>query len=162
MEIGGEMTLAAVVQALASIAAFVFIIFQVTQINRSIKGATQDRVYAHYTEICKIFLQKPYLRPYFYENKELLEDDPRYPHLRSEIDFMSETILGLIEHAVLQQGNLPPDCWENCWLPYANERLRMSAEIKKFFAPNTDWYTDALRDVVNESEGRLEVARTRA
>ena len=62
-----------------------FIFFLLSQ-----KAATQDRIYAHYTEICKLFMQNPQLRPYFYDRKELLADDP---HLRTQIDVMSETIL---------------------------------------------------------------------
>jgi hypothetical protein len=149
MAIEGSVTWAAAIQAGAAVAGFAFIGYQILQLIRNIRGATQDRLYAHYTEICKLFMQKPYLRPYFYENKVLMEGNPDYPHMREEIDVMSEAILGLIEHSTLQQNNLPRDAWKHCWLPYANERLKKSKEIMKFFSPNQTWYTQALRDVID-------------
>ncbi|MPR12567.1 hypothetical protein [Microvirga tunisiensis] len=64
--IGGQMTIAAIVQALAALIGFPVIMFQLYLLRRNIRGATQDRLYAHYMEICKLFMGKPHLRPYFY------------------------------------------------------------------------------------------------
>lgn len=149
MEIGGQMNLAEIVQAAISAIGFIFVIYQIIHLIRSIRGVTQDSLYTHYTEVCKIFLEKSYLRPYFYENKVFTSPNAENPNLQAEIEFMSEAILGLIEHAILQRNNLPDDAWTNCWQPYARERIRKSVEIKKFFAPNQNWYTGVLRDVVN-------------
>jgi hypothetical protein len=55
--IQGPMALAAVIQAVAAVVGFLFIIIQ-------LRAATQDRLYAHYLEICKLFMQNPELRPY--------------------------------------------------------------------------------------------------
>jgi hypothetical protein len=123
--------------------------FSVWNVFNSQKAATQDRMYAHYTEICKLFMAKPYLRPYFYDQAVLSGPSQEYPQLRSEIDFMSETILGLIEHAVMQRKHMPKDSWEHCWLPYAKERVSKSAELAQFFAPNAGWYTHKLCEVMN-------------
>jgi hypothetical protein len=150
--IGGQVTWAAALQALASIIGFAVIGYQVIHLRKNIRGATQDRLYAHYTEICKSLMQKPHLYPYFYERKTLSPASSldTEENLRYEIDLMSETILGLIEHSCLQQKNLPKDSWKNCWLPYALERLDKSPAIEKFFNPNQGWYTSALCSVVNE------------
>lgn len=143
--IGGEMTWAAVVQAAASIIGFIFISVQLVHLIRSIRGATQDRLYAQYTEICKLFLQNPHLRPYFYENKTLTDSErASTPRLAQEIDFMSEAILGLIEHAVLQKKNLPGDAWKHCWLPYTRERVAKSDAMRKFFQTHKGCYAKAL------------------
>ena len=136
MEFSGQMNLTDIAQVLISVIGFVFVIYQVVHLIRSIQGVTQDRLYAHYTEICKIFLEKPHLRPYFYEKKVCAETEACDAKLQAEIEAMSEVILGLIEHSVLQRNNLPDDAWKNCWEPYARERIKKSIEIKKFFAPN--------------------------
>lgn len=161
-------TYAPVAQATASIFGFFFLILQVRQLIRNTQGATHDRLYAHYMEVCKLFMQKPELRPYFYEGKELQQassdqqsrdkKDTDSTHNgssaqapgRGEIDAMSEAIFGLIEHAVMQHENLPEDTWNNCWRPYVQERLTKSIELQRYFVPNPHWYAVRLDDVVDE------------
>jgi hypothetical protein len=137
LTIQGPMTLAAVIQALAAVVGFLFITMQ-------LRGATHDRLYAHYTEIVKLFMQYPELRPYFYESganaaKALT------PEEQSRIAFMSEAILGLVEHAVLQKWKMPRDAWTHCWCPYALERLEKSEEMQKFFDTSAHWYSRQMR-----------------
>jgi hypothetical protein len=88
------------------------------------------------------------LRPYFYDN-EVFEPDSDNAYLREEIDLMSEAILSLIEHAVLQRINLPKDSWAHCWRQYARDRIEKSVETRKFFELNKEWYADALREMVD-------------
>lgn len=118
-------TWAPVVQAAIGVLGFGFVYWQLRNLRRSIEGATQDRLYAHYTEICKLFIEKPYLRPFFYNNENRPASPPGdHLVLSGEIDAMSEMILGLIEHTVVQHVNLPSDSWEHCWYPYARERVK--------------------------------------
>lgn len=145
------MTPAAVVQAAASLVGFVIVIYQIYLLIRNGRNSTQDNLYVHYMDILKLFLAKPYLRPFFYENREMREPDPAHPHLRNEIDLASEAILGLIEQAALQDKDLPRDTWQHCWLPYAHERLEKSSEIHKFFDANRTWYTESLCEIVDSS-----------
>jgi len=148
--IGGQVTWAAAIQASASLIGFIVIGYQVIQLRKNILGATQDRLYAHYMEILKLFMEKPHLYSYFYNAKAYSKLDDNRENLREEIDIMSEAIFGIIEHACLQKQNLPHDSWNNCWQPYAHERMRKSAEMEKFIDPNQAWDTDSLRKVVKE------------
>jgi hypothetical protein len=148
--IGGQVTWAAAIQALASLIGFIVIGNQVIQLRKNIRGATQDRLYAHYNEVVKLFTLKPYLYPYFYHGKQYSALDNNKENLREEIDKMSEAIFGVIEDACLQRENLSRDSQSNCWQSYAHERMRKSAEMEKFIDPNQNWYTAALRKVVNE------------
>jgi hypothetical protein len=147
LKVGGQMSLAEVVQALVAFFGFWFVCYQILHLGKSIRGVTQDSLYTHYTEVGNWFLQKPYLRPYFYNDK-IFEPDLGNAYLRDEIALMSEAILSLIEHAVLQRANLPKDSWERCWRQYARDRLEKSTETRRFFEANKEWYADALRDMV--------------
>src|SRR3954452_6853880 len=121
--------LANVVQALAAVFGFLFVVIQ-------LRAGTQDRLYAHYMEVCKLFMENSELRPCFYEsdaNADKASPDP------SKVAFMCEAILGLVEHAVLQKQYMPRDAWEHCWRPYAVERLEHSEALQKFFDPNSHW-----------------------
>jgi hypothetical protein len=65
LALGGQVTWAAAVQAAAALVGFAVLSYQVIQLRRNIQGATQDRLYAHYMDICKVLMQKPYLYPFF-------------------------------------------------------------------------------------------------
>jgi hypothetical protein len=160
MDLSAPMNLASVVQAGASVFRFLFVGYQLWQARRNIRGATEHTLYVHYTEICKLLIGKPHLRPYFYENKTMLLQDSNNPHLREEIDMMSEAILGLIEHSALHERNLPSDTWNNCWMPHAHEHLDKSKEMRDFFAPNRVWYTATLRRVIDEYLACVELFET--
>jgi hypothetical protein len=96
------------IQAVVAFVGFLVVVWQLVDLRRNVQGTTQDSLYVHYSEICKLFLEKPYLRPYFYENEAKPVSCPvDRPSLKDEIDGMSEMILGLIEHAIMQQANLP-------------------------------------------------------
>jgi hypothetical protein len=157
MDFSAPMNLASVVQAGASVFGFFFVGYQLWQARRNIRGTTEHTLYVHYTEVCKLLMGKPQLRPYFYDNQTMSAPDPDNPHLREEIDMMSEAILGLIEHSALHEGNLPGDTWNNCWMPYAYERLDKSKEMRDFFRPNRAWYTATLRRVIDGYFERIEL-----
>ena len=118
-------------QTLAPVVAVVALFFVWLQL----RAQTQDRIYAHYTEICKLFIQNPELQPYFYRLPKAAppkrtEEDKK---LAPKVDFMCEALLGLIEHAVLQRSYMPKECWHNCWHPYAVQRLEESPAMQKFW-----------------------------
>jgi hypothetical protein len=151
--IQGPMTLAAVIQAASAAIGFFIVIYQLFQLRRSLRGATQDRLYAHYTELCKLFMQNPELRPYFYRteanSREVAapaQTEGNMHDLAPKVAFMCEAILGLVEHAVLQRNNLPSDAWRHCWRPYALERVEQSEALRKFFDPNAHWYSRQMRE----------------
>jgi len=160
MDIGGQMTWASVVQAGASVIGFFYVGYQLWQARLNIRAATEHTLYNHYTDICKLFIAKPYLRPFFYDNVTMTELDKKKRHLREEIDMMSEAVLGLIEHSVLHEKNLPGDTWVNCWMPYMYERLYRSTELYNFFYPNRSWYTKALRCAVEEYTAKAKLFDT--
>src|ERR1044071_4336785 len=160
------------VQAATAVIAFPVIIVQLWFLRRNLLGATQDRLYAQYTEICKLFMQYPELRPYFYQ----YESDPGasvHPTApgptgqpesaqreAARVAFMCETILGLVEHAVLQKDNVPKDAWDRCWRPYALERVEQSDALEKFIDPNAHWYSlkmcEEMKSIKQEAEARRE------
>jgi hypothetical protein len=147
-------------QTITSTIGFVYVVYQIIQVRNTLRGATQDRLYVQYNEICKTFMQKPYLREYFYESRSFNPDQSDREYLRSEIDVMCEMILALIEHSVLQQSNMPKDAWEHCWHSYARERVKQSVEMRRFFESNSGWYATALGKLVKNLINENNVAKT--
>jgi hypothetical protein len=164
----GTMTIAAVIQMAASVIGFPVLIYQVLKLRNNLEGATQDRLYAHYMEICKLFMQNPELRPYFYGRSEdagktVAEKRAKdcNDSLTPKVAFMCEAILGLVEHAVLQKKNLPGDAWRNCWRPYAIERLKQSEALEEFFDPNAHWYSRRMQRAMKSMKCEAREARMR-
>jgi hypothetical protein len=145
------MTWATAIQAGATIIGFVFVGWQALELKQTIRGDAHDSLYTHYAGLLTMLVQRPYLHPYLYENKLVAEDDRQHPNLRQEMDLMSEAILGLIEHAVMLRHDLPGDAWNECWLPYGNERFRTSRELCRYFEINRHWYAKAIRDAFENS-----------
>jgi hypothetical protein len=139
------------VQAIASIIGFVVVIYQIWRLKLTIQGDTHSKLYTHYLEVTKLLLQKPELRPYFYEGKTLDAKLPADAELRQQVEMMSEVFLGLLEHAVLQRKNLPGDSWNNCWKAYVRERYTTSPELARFFRANQKWYAKALCEALTAS-----------
>jgi hypothetical protein len=102
-EIHRHFTFLGLLQSFSAVVGIILVLWQIKGLSRSIKGVTQDNLYAHYTQIGNCLFQKPHLWPYFYENKTMSASDSTKTSLRAEIALMSEAILSLIEHAVLQK-----------------------------------------------------------
>jgi hypothetical protein len=150
LNIQGSITLAAVIQALGAAVGFYLVLMQ-------LRGRTQDALYAHYTDICKLFMQNPELRPYFYCSGT--NADKADTTEQKRVAFMCEAILGLVEHAVLQKRYMPRGAYKHCWRPYALERLEKSEELQKFFDPNAHWYTKRMRREMKDLRRELDQRR---
>jgi hypothetical protein len=67
---------------------------------------------------------------------------------------MSDLILALIENAILQRKNMPPDAWENCRLAFARGRIQKSVELKTLFEANRHYCAKVLGDLIDELTGK--------
>ncbi len=126
--------------------ALAFVFFQLRQLKQSIQGETHSKLYDHYLRVTELLWREKHLRPYFYSAKLLEESAP--DGLRAEVDMMSEVIAGLLEHAAVQEKNLPKDSWEACWRAFTYERLAKSKELQNYFYENQEWYAQAFCKVV--------------
>ncbi len=150
VEILRWMKIGILVQAIISVLGFLILFFQITQLNRGIRGDAHSKLYDHYLKVTERLADAPHLRPYLYNCKILNLEAAGYADLREELDMMCEIILGLLEHATVQKENLPEDSWHACWEAYTNERLEKSVELRRFFRENYRWYAKSFQCVVKE------------
>jgi hypothetical protein len=149
------------VQAMASVIGFFVLFVQVRHLRNNIRGATHDRLYAHYNDVCKELMKKPELYPYFYGELpyppdinnaackiKTLDAPDTNKTVSNEVKILSEMICGVIEHAKVQEKNLPLDSWMNCWLLYSLDRIDRSPSVHKFFKENSNWYTPSVKKVL--------------
>lgn len=127
-----------VVQALVGLGGIPFIIYQLREVKRSVQGQTLSELYDHYHQVVSVFLKKPNLRPYFYENKPL--DTSAGPALCAEVESICELFAAVLEHAVVQEKNVPRRAWAECWQTFVMERLKKSSVLQEYLKKNEGWY----------------------
>jgi hypothetical protein len=140
---------AAVAGAIVGGVGAAFIFWQILEVQKALKAQTLSELYDQYFEICRLLADKPFLRPFFYDNLRFKEG-PSQPAQRSEIDAVCELITGLLEHASVQRKNIPSQTWERCWLPFLEHMYDHSAELELFFVSNKHFYTAEFCEQVSE------------
>jgi hypothetical protein len=131
-----------VVQVLVGIVGIPFIIYQLYEVRRSIQGQTLGELYEHYHRVVTVFVERPHLRPYFYENKPI--DESTSSDHREEIESMCDLFAAVLEHALVQQKNVPRRAWKECWETFVAERHRKSPELQRYLKENGTWYLQDL------------------
>jgi hypothetical protein len=140
-----------VTQAIASAASvvvgligFLLVVYQIRQLQRSIYGSTFESLYSQENNILHVFIDKPHLRPYFYDNKAVDPSDGNY----NQVMAIAELCTDFFEHLSLAQENLPPETrfrWNRCIVDFYNSSPALRLHIQTY----RDWYCDELLNLVS-------------
>jgi hypothetical protein len=136
-----------VLQVLIAFFGFLFVIYQVRRLVGSIAGDAHASLYGQYMDLLKMFLERPQLRPYFYKSNASPASWPDDARQQQEVEAACEMMLGLLEHAALQQQNLPNSSWEECWIAYTKERFAESPVLNDYWKKHIELYAMALRNI---------------
>ncbi len=140
------------VTALAAVLGVPFIIYQIREVKLSIQGETLNGLYDHYHDVVNMFLERPYLRPYFYDNKPLANSsDPHHPDLPNQVNTMCELIAGVLERALVQEERLPGSAWKECWEAFIIERLK-SPVLQDYIEEHHHFYVKRLVELSRASQ----------
>jgi hypothetical protein len=101
----------------------------------------------------QLFLAKPHLRPCFYASAPGSTDVPSSGPTSDEIETMCELMTGLLEHAALQQMNIPGNIWQECWEEYTNARFNESPAMRSYWKRCEHLYAGKFRAVVAARKG---------
>ena len=132
--------------------------------NKQIKAQTLGTLYAHYFDVCRTLLAKPYLRPYVYDGRRIDETLRVDESRRAEVTIICELMTGLLEQAVVQRNNVPDDAWNNCWKRFLEEMYKdRDGEMARFYRANSHFYTAEFSGIVRallDSKADRTIART--
>jgi hypothetical protein len=142
-----------VAQLGVSVIGFGLIIYQIWLLRRSTAGSTYASLYGEYSDVCKLFLEKPYLRAYFYNAEPVPTKAQGNEPILQEVETMCELVTGLLEHAALQKKNIPPNIWKECWEKYTYERFDRSPALAIFWKANKHWYAEDFKDILAARDG---------
>ena len=149
---------AAVVQSVAAIATvavatagILYVVRQIKQVERTIVGATYERLTAESIEILRFLAEEPASYPYFYEGKELEENSPH----RVFVLYAVEAIANYLEHVCLQSINMTKGDWR-VWDDFLVDTLRNSPTIRNHLKRRKNWYMEFLVEVSERVSKTLE------
>jgi hypothetical protein len=149
-----------VVQLGVTILGFLTVIYQMWRVGRSTAGNTYASLYGEYMDVCKLLLERPQLRPYFYHPAAGAPEMPGGGEDRQKVEAMCELMTGLLEHATLQKMNIPGNIWEECWKKYTEDRFNESPAMRAYWQRNRHLYAGDFRKVVDERKGASGTAPT--
>jgi hypothetical protein len=153
----------AVVQAVAAVAAvvvsavgFVLVWLQLQGLKKTSQSEAHGKVYAADAEILKLFMARPHLRPYFYDNVKIDPSDVD----AGRVDTIAELFCCHLEHVMLQLDNLPSAVRQS-WVDYARWLHRSSPAIREYYAElrNANVYVAAMDELMY---GTGEMSKTSA
>jgi hypothetical protein len=147
-----------VAQLGATALGFLTVIYQMWRVGRSTAGNTYASLYGEYMDVCKLFLEKPRLRPYFYNSATVSADISADDPIRTEIETVCELMTGLLEHAALQKVNIPRHIWKECWEKYTNERYNDSPAMRSYWERNKHLYAEKFCIVVATRKGAAQTS----
>ncbi|HRH85115.1 MAG TPA: hypothetical protein PK210_12830 [Bacteroidia bacterium] len=108
--------ISSIVVAGTSVIGFVFLIFQLRQISTSIKSQNHAAIYQTSVELNKILLDNPKYIPYFFENKEMDEDDQDFKKLQLAATIATD----FYEYVFTEKNNMDINM-RNSWIEYIQE-----------------------------------------
>lgn len=129
---------------------FLFLFYQIRQINKSIKSNTHQNIYVQVQEFYKTLFQHPELRKYFYDNLEIGLEHKDYERCM----ILAEMIVDQFGHIVIEKDNFKEKEYET-WKPYIESIFQNSPIVRHFFNRNKSWYSDDLQKIFKEATASI-------
>jgi hypothetical protein len=124
-----------------------------TQTERAataIKSAAYQGVNAQLQDVDMIFVDRPELRPHFYENKALPADKRE----RDQVMAVAELLVDFMDNIVTQAHAMDAEHRE-VWYAYFRDQLDSSPAIRVYWSENRHWYRPELHAALKRRESGL-------
>lgn len=114
---------------------------QVEVMLEQIREDVHERLYSQSLEIMKFFAEHPEVRPYFYDNKPLINAETELERLR--VLSTAEMVSGFMELVALQIEEQPAEIQPR-WRAYILDTYNSSGAVREHLETCTAWYADDL------------------
>jgi hypothetical protein len=118
--------------------------------TRGALAETYGTIAAHTLEIDRLFIERPYLRPYFYGGKDLSKADKETYH---RVMAMAEFQLDAFDAIMTQRDYLPDDKDKQedlqTWQRYFEDSFTKSPALCERISWNPDWYMTSLVNIAH-------------
>jgi len=123
-----------------TIIGFIFVYKQLKQVEQTIQKDSLESLYGRVHEIHQVILNDPQLRPFFYENRPLPDDEM----LLNKVAVFSEMVLDFYELISHQKDFMPSDLFDS-WETYIKDLYRRSPVLKDHLHKHSTWYSAEMR-----------------
>lgn len=146
---------AALLSALAAIVAVVVLRRQLKQSERTLLGSTSQFCYQSMTQLLQILIDKPHLRPYLYESKQMPSDNE--PDLKQQVIAVAAHYADFFDAVLLQGtlGNIAVHEYIEVWQGFIGNMLQTSEVIRQYVLDHESWYTERLRSMASDAAERV-------
>lgn len=140
-----------VAQVAGSIAAAIAVIVgfwqfrvQLQQSAETDRISTLEQLYARMHDIDKLFVEKPELKPYFYQGMKKSDANPlvaadNMPRVRAQVDAMAELLCDFFAAALESMKALSPGTYRE-WESYVADIFKNSPTLREFYCTRREWY----------------------
>ncbi|QJW90877.1 hypothetical protein HNV11_16580 [Spirosoma taeanense] len=136
-----------IASVLVTLAGFILINRQIKQVDKSTRGQTHSYLYTHQDSITRLFIEKPALRAFFYDD---LTPDTRHKN-DIVIRAVTELVADFCEHIYLQLPNLPDDIRKG-WDGYMKNLYNNSPLLREHFERGSgEWYSKEFIEALSHS-----------
>lgn len=142
---------------------------QLEQSQASLLSNTSEHMYARMHDIHKVFIERPHLRAYFYQNipAPRLDDDADRYH---EVMGATEMLCDFFHQVLVELDTVPeddrkysPEMYEDLysgWTAYIKDVYKRSPAFRAYYKENRNWYTSNLAMALfGEAEKELAAAQ---
>lgn len=119
---------------------------QTKMLSATNKAVLAESINVAMTELSKILIDNPELRPYIYGSRKLPADDP----LRSRVLVMAEMLVDLMWHVVHSQIFFE-DAERAGWVNYFRDLAAGSDAIQRYWMARRHWYEPPVWELINQT-----------
>lgn len=143
-------SVATIVSAVVAVVGVFIIVMQLKNLDQDVKGNTRTGIYEMAARIKEAFLERPHIRPYFFDGAEISADDEHYAEAMAMADYFC-----LYLEVISTQQSTVAACDRKAWCRYAHDLYQRSPLIRGYLADKDkkQWYSKPFWDVL---EGKCE------
>ena len=129
---------------LVAIGGIFFVLRQIKQVERTIRGTTHERLTAESFELLRFLASVPDTYAYFYEGKPLGADDEN----REFILYATEALVNYMDHVIAEKPNMNAKDWI-VWKRFVEDTCRRAPVVRAHLNQNGAWYSPELTAILD-------------
>jgi hypothetical protein len=112
---------------------------QTELLTQSAQCDTYASITTNLTMTKQIFIEYPFLRPYFYDGLDISEDNDKYHRAEGVAEHLLDFFDGVLQ--LNEKGQLWP---QHLWANYIKDSFRNSPILRDYLEKTKDWYSSKL------------------
>jgi hypothetical protein len=129
----------AILSIVITLLGYIFLFRQITQTNKGIQHSSGVAIYSISSEFYKFLADNSKLRPYFYNNKEVIENDNDQDKLLAMCEYLAD----FFEFVIIESKGLDPRIFES-WKDYMSVIYKNSPVFRFYLSKYKSNYTPEL------------------